>query len=177
MKGIYLFANRARHQEHEIIYNDSEDKYNCDITGNALDVQLDEYDFIIATPPCNWWSRANYRRNTSPYALATKELLPKTIEKLANQNKPFIIENVKNKTRMEEEGIFTLIKKHKLYCQHVGRHIYISNIWCELDCPQIQDFKEHGILINGDKYRQGGTNVHRVIEKWLAYIKEYSLQI
>lgn len=172
MKGIYLFANRARHPNHDIVYNDVEEKYKCDITANAFDVQLDEYDFIIATPPCNWWSKANYRRNSSPYALATKQLLPESIEKLAKQNKPFIIENVKNKSRMETEGIFDLIKKYKLYCQHVGRHIYISNIWCELECPQVQDFKRRGILINKDGYRQGGTNVHRVIEKWINYIKE-----
>lgn len=56
MKGIYLFTNRARHPNHDIVYNDVEEKYKCDITANAFDVQLDEYDFIIATPPCNWWS-------------------------------------------------------------------------------------------------------------------------
>lgn len=172
MKGIYLFANRARHPNHDIVYNDVEEKYKCDITANAFDVQLDEYDFIIATPPCNWWSKANYRRDSSPYALATKQLLPESIERLAKQNKPFIIENVRNKPRMETEGIFDLIKKYKLYCQNVGRHIYISNIWCKLECPQVQDFKERGILINKDGYRQGGTNVHRVIEKWINYIKE-----
>lgn len=90
MKGIYLFANRARHENHDIIYNGVEKKYNCDITADALTLQLSEYDFIIATPPCNWWSRANHKRNTSPYALATKNLLPKTIEHLATQGKPFL---------------------------------------------------------------------------------------
>ena len=172
MKGIYLFANRARHPNHDIVYNDLEEKYKCDITANAFDVQLDEYDFIIATPPCNWWSKANHKRNTSPYALATKNLLPKTIERLATQEIPFLIENVRNRPLMQKEGVIDLIKKHKLFCQDVGRHLYISNIWCELDCPQIKDFKRHGILVNGDKYRQGGTNVHRVVEKWINYIKE-----
>lgn len=172
MKGIYLFANRARHENHDIIYNDVEKKYNCDITADALTLQLSEYDFIIATPPCNWWSKANHRRNTSPYALATKNLLPKTIERLATQEKPFLIENVRNRPLMQKEGVIDLIKKHKLFCQNVGRHLYISNIWCELDCPQIKDFRGHGILVNGDKYRQGGTNVHRVVEKWICFIKK-----
>lgn len=172
MKGIYLFANRARHLNHDIVYNDVEEKYKCDITANAFDVQLDEYDFIIATPPCNWWSKANYRRNSSPYALATKQLLPETIKRLAKQNKPFIIENVRNKPLMTKEGIIDLIKKNNLFSQIVGRHLYISNVWCDLECPQIQDYKMHGIRINNDGYSQGGTNVHRVIEKWINYIKE-----
>lgn len=42
MKGIYLFANRARHENHDIIYNDVEKKYNCDITADALTLQLSE---------------------------------------------------------------------------------------------------------------------------------------
>ena len=172
MKGIYLFANRARHPNHDIVYNDVEEKYKCDITANAFDVQLDEYDFIIATPPCNWWSKANYRRDSSPYALATKQLLPETIKRLAKQSKPFIIENVRNRPLMLKEGVIDLIIKNKLFSQIVGRHLYISNVWCELECPQVQDFKSNGILINKDGYRQGGTNVHRVIEKWINYIKE-----
>lgn len=171
MKGIYLFANRARHLNHDIVYNDIEERYKCDITANALSIPLDEYDFIIATPPCNWWSKANYRRNESDYALATKHLLPETIKTLAKQSKPFIIENVRNKPLMTEEGIFDLIEKNNLFSQFVGRHLYISNVWCNLECPQIQDSKANGIWINGDGYRQGGTNVHRVIEKWIDYIE------
>lgn len=177
MKGIYLFANRARHPNHDIVYNDIEERYKCDITGNALSIPLDEYDFIIATPPCNWWSKANHRRNASDYALATKHLLPETIKTLAKQSKPFIIENVRNKPLMSKEGIFDLIEKNYLFSQFVGRHLYISNVWCDLECPQIQDSKAHGIWINKDGYRQGGTNVHRVIEKWIDYIENGGKQM
>lgn len=177
MKGIYLFANRARHLNHDIVYNDIEERYKCDITANALSIPLDKYDFIIATPPCNWWSKANYRRNESDYALATKRLLPETIKTLAKQSKPFIIENVRNKPLMAKEGIFDLIEKNYLFSQFVGRHLYISNVWCNLECPQIQDSKANGIWINKDGYRQGGTNVHRVIEKWLDYIENGGNQV
>ena len=171
MKGIYLFANRARHPNHDIVYNDIEERYKCDITANALSIPLDEYDFIIATPPCNWWSKANYRRNSSDYALATKQLLPETIKTLSKQSKPFIIENVRNKPLMTKEGVIDLIEKNNLFSQIVGRHLYISNVWCDLECPQTKDYKMHGIRINNDGYSQGGANVHRVIEIWINYIE------
>ena len=93
MKGIYLASYKAHHPNHDIVYQDINGER--DIAGDMMEVDLTPYDFIIATPPCNWWSRANYRRNTSPYALNTKHLLIDIIHKLASQEKPFIVENVK----------------------------------------------------------------------------------
>lgn len=172
MAGIYLFSCKARHNNYDIIYNDIDAKYKCDITADALTIPLQKYNFIIASPPCNWWSKANPYYKTSPYALETKELLPKTIKKLAQLKVPFLIENVKNKKRMAENGIFNLIAEKELYFQFVGRHIYISNIICNLECPQQQDFIYGGKRINKDGYNQGGTNVYNVVEKWLKYIHE-----
>ena len=91
-----------------------------------MKVSLKPYDLIIASPPCNWWSKANPYYKTSQYALNTKHLLPDIINKLGKQDKPFIIENVKNKKRMLENGIFDLIIKYDLCYQFVGRHIYIK---------------------------------------------------
>ena len=51
MKGIYLFANRARHENHDIIYNDVEKKYNCDITADALSLQIGKCLSFLLTPP------------------------------------------------------------------------------------------------------------------------------
>jgi site-specific DNA-cytosine methylase len=171
MKGIYLASCKARHEKYDLIYNDIDPKYKPDIVGDMLQVDLTPYDFIIASPPCNWWSKANPYYKTSKYALETKHLLPDTIIKLSESGKPFIIENVKNIKRMAENGIFDLINKYGLFYQFVGRHIYIYNgFLIDLNCEQIQDFVYGGKRVNKDGYNQGGTNVYNVIEIWLKQI-------
>lgn len=170
MKGIYLAACKARHLDYDITYQDIDKRYNCDLNGDMLEIDLSSYDYIIATPPCNWWSKANPYYKTSKYALQTKHLLPDIIEKLAILNKPFIVENVKNIKRMSENGIFELCDKYGLFTYFVGRHIYITNVMCNLLCKQHQDFKYGGIRVNNDGYNQGGSNVYNVIEIWLKYI-------
>lgn len=170
MKGIYLAACKARHNDYDIVYNDIDDKYKPDIVGCMLSVNLEEYDFIIASPPCNWWSKANPYYKTSRYALETKHLLPDIITLIGEREKPFIIENVKNIKRMQENGIFELCNKYGIFVYFIGRHTYFTNVFCNLDCPQIQDFKYGGVRVNNDGYNQGGTNVHNVIEIWLKVI-------
>ena len=90
MKGIYLAAFRADHPNYNIVYQDINGKR--DIPGDMMDIDLSSYDFIIATPPCNYWSKANYRRDISHYSLITKHLLPSILKKLCYQDKPFIFE-------------------------------------------------------------------------------------
>ena len=96
MKGIYLASFKAYHPNYDLAYQDINGKR--DIGGDMMDIDLTPYDFIIATPPCNWYSKANYRRNVSEYALKTKHLLPDIIAKLYQLGKPFIVENVQNKS-------------------------------------------------------------------------------
>ena len=173
MKGIYLGSNRARHFNYNIIYQDIEkDKYDCDIGGDMLLCDLSEYDFIIATPPCNFWSKANPYWRKSYYSQLTRHLLPDMIIKLGFLDKPFIIENVINKKRFEEFGIFNIIRYFNLNIYYVGRHMYITNIEAPLilGVPQQQDFKYGGVRINKDGYNQGGQNVFNVIEKWLEIL-------
>ena len=171
MKGIYLASCKARHKKYNLIYNDIDPKYKPDIVGDMLQVDLTPYDYIIASPPCNWWSKTNPYYKTSKYALETKHLLPDTIIKLSESGKPFIIENVKNIKRMAENGIFDLINRYGLFYQFVGRHIYIYNgLLIDLNCEQIQDFIYGGKRVNKDGYNQGGTNVYNVIEIWLKQI-------
>ena len=175
MKGIYLASCKARHKKYNLIYNDIDPKYKPDIVGDMLQVDLTSYDYIIASPPCNWWSKANPYYKTSKYALETKHLLPDTIIKLSESGKPFIIENVKNIKRMAENGIFDLINRYGLFYQFVGRHIYIYNgLLIDLNCEQIQDFIYGGKRVNKDGYNQGGTNVYNVIEIWLKQINSIS---
>ena len=168
MKGIYLCCGRARHFSHDIVYQDVDPRYG-DLVCDVLDVDLSIYDFFIATPPCNWWSRANPYYKTSTYSLLTKHLLPDVISKLASFGKPFIVENVINKKRMTAEGIFKLSDSLGLYHQFVGRHTYWTNALINLDCLQHQDFRYGGRRINKDGHNQGGSNVHAVIEKWLNF--------
>lgn len=111
MKGVYLGACRAYHPNYDLDYNDIVPCYHNNIICDMLAVDLDNYDFIIATPPCNYYSRANWRRNTSEYSLKTKHLLPDIIEKCSISGKPFIIENVRNYNLFRKEGIIDLCEK------------------------------------------------------------------
>ena len=172
MKGLYLGCCKARHPNYNIIYQDIEkDKYKADLGGDMLDIELSGYDYIIATPPCNWWSKANPYYKKSEYALKTKHLLPDMIEKLGKQNKPFIIENVINKKRMTENNVFEIAKKYNLYIIFHGRHTYFTNFYVNFEnIPQQQDFKYGGKRINNDGYNQGGLNVFLVLEKWIKEV-------
>lgn len=174
MKGIYLGCCKARHPNYDIIYQDIEkDKYKADLGGDMLTIDISGYDYIIATPPCNWWSKANPYYKKSEYSLKTKHLLPDIIEKLGKQNKPFIIENVINKKRMKENGIFELANKYNLHIIFYGRHTYFTNFYVNFeDVPQQQDFKYGGRRVNNDGYNQGGLNVFLVIEKWLKEVEQ-----
>lgn len=168
MRGVYLAAGLANHPGYDILYNDI--SYIRDIPGNMMDVDLDKFDFIIATPPCNYWSRANYRRDVSKYALETKSLLPGILKKLINCGKPFIVENVRN------ERLFSKYKLYDFPCfiYIIGRHTYWTNVMFCTDIEQRQDFRSRGYVITypdmKDKYHQGGFNVHNVIEMWLKTV-------
>ena len=172
MKGIYLASYIANHPLHDMVYQDINGKR--DIGGDMMEIDLTPYDYIIATPPCNWWSRGNYRRNTSEYALKTKHLLPDIINKLKNIKKPFIIENVRNDTFFKQYGLYD----NDLYVYKVGRHTY----WCNIQL-NVNDIKQVAKtqIINGKKIwlssqnlprskRQGTEEVHEVIERFLQTI-------
>lgn len=171
MKGIYLAAFRANHPKHNLVYQDINGKR--DIGGDMLDIDLTPYDYIIATPPCNYWSRANYRRDVSKYALNTKHLLPSILKKLCYQDKPFIVENVRN------DRLFNLYGLYNLPCHiyKIGRHTYWSNILFVTDIEQHFDFMYGGRPVKSFNYmsraeRQGGSNVHNVIEMFLETIDD-----
>lgn len=169
MKGIYLGCGKAAHYNYDLIYQDIDGKR--DIGGDMLNIDLAAYDYVIATPPCNYWSRCNYRRDKSQYALNTKHLLIDIIEKLINCGKPFIIENVRNDNLFKEYG---LLQKNCLTVI-IGRHRYWTNVlFFNKDIEQRQDFRYGGKVIKyddmSDKYHQGGYNVHNVVEKFLETI-------
>ena len=159
MKGIYLASYKAFHPKWNIVYQDINGLR--DLPGDMLDIDLTSYDFIIATPPCNYWARPNYRRNESEYSLKTKHLLPGIIDKLIELDKPFIVENVRNKPLFQQYGLY----KKDCYIYHLGRHTYWTNV---LFNPSNIKQKKDNIHFIGSSQRQGGENVHNVIEYWLG---------
>lgn len=161
MKIIYLAAYKAEHPNWNIIYQDINGKR--DIGGDMMDVDLDPYDIIIATPPCNYWSIANYRRETSNYSQITKYLLPGAILRLKTLGKPFIIENVRNYELMSKYGLMNC----GLFIYEHGRHTYWTNVPFN---PTMIYQKADNIKYIASKDRQGGDNVHRVIEYWLEVV-------
>jgi hypothetical protein len=186
VKGIYLASYKALHANYNIVYQDINGKR--DIDGDMLNTNLDQYDYIIATPPCNYYSRANYRRETSEYAQKTKHLLPNILDKLIELDKPFIVENVRNPNLFNKVNLFN--KKCFVYIH--GRHTYWTNIAFNPSnikqeneyklavCKKKDDgtwFKTGQIYIGNmnninSKDRQGGENVHNVIEYWLEVLHE-----
>lgn len=172
MKGIYLASYKAFHPNYDIIYQDINGERDLD--GDMMDINLEEYDFVIATPPCNWWSRANWRRDTSEYSLKTKHLLIDILDKLVHFNKPFIVENVRNDKQFKKHRLFD----YDIYVFKIGRHTYWTNInfkYNDIIQKPLTDIKngKKRFLSSQNlarKDRQGGQEVHEVIERFLETI-------
>ncbi len=149
-----------------------------------LDVDLTPYDVIIATPPCNYYSKLNRFRETAKYSQETKHLLPDIIRKLNDQEKPYIVENVRghiiNKLIAEQTD-------YKGYIYQHGRHTYWTNVpfnpkmieqttefKASISRKSVskEDFKKLCSAIKTKKNVQGGNNVYNVIEYWLQVVKE-----
>lgn len=171
---IYLGAYQAYSEKWEIDYQDINGLR--ELNGDMLNYPLDDYKVIICTPPCNFWSKANYRRYDSEYALNTRDLLPKMIERLGSFNKPFIIENVRNDKLFREYGIYEIARKYRLHIFFIGRHTYFTNVffpYYDLIDLQTKDFKQvkgYG-CVSLTHNRQGGKNVEIVIDRFLSVCK------
>lgn len=162
MKVIYLGAFKAKHPKWDIVYQDMYEER--DLPGDMLEINLDGYDVIIATPPCNWWSRANYRRNTSQYALETKHLLPGILKRLIENGKPFLVENVRNRSLFSKHG---LINIPGVTVYEYGRHTYWTNRPFPINLASQEEDDPHNMW-SSNPNRQGGINVHHVVEIFLA---------
>lgn len=159
MKGIYLASKEHRIPGYDIDYNDIKNYKGINKPGDMLSIDLTNYDYIIATPPCNYYSRANYRRETSKIAQQTKHLLPEIIKKCEQIKKPFIIENVCNKT---------LLPKSKSYEFNFGNHHFYTNVFMlEID----KTFAEKQDKQNkGYGHRDNNKNVDIIIKTFLEII-------
>ena len=140
---IYLASGKAKLNVpgFKVFYNDlmeSDVDFKCDM----LSVDLEDFDVLIATPPCNYYSRANsYKsKETSSYSQATKHLLPDILSKFIATEKPFIVENVRSFPLFKKTGLFDL----GLFVYFHGRHTYWTNIpFNPSGIPQEYDFAQY----------------------------------
>ncbi len=167
-KGIYLCAFRARFPQLDMDYNDIDPKTGCGIIGDAMRCDLRKYDYILASPPCNYWSKANITYLTSEYSQKTKHLLPAMLALLGHTGKPFILENVRNSPRFKRHNVWNIAGKYGLFSYEVNRHTYFTNMMFNPWLPKMTDFKENGIRLRSVKDGQGGGQVEAVFLQWLA---------
>lgn len=164
---IYLAAGRAKLKYPFVVYNDY--KVKRDLICDMMSVNLNDYDILIATPPCNYYSRANSMRETSKYALETKHLLPDIIDKFIKTGKPFIVENVRNEPLFKRLGLY---EKNCLIYKY-GRHTYWTNVLINMQgIPQEHDFKQipgYG-CVRLKSYVQGGKNVNDVLDYFIEVV-------
>lgn len=166
-KVIYLAAGRAQLNHENVVYNDYIEKR--DLQCDMMSVNLEDYDILIATPPCNFYSHARGNNPPSEYALKTKHLLPDIIDKFIKTGKPFIVENVRNAPLFKNLGLYD---KNCFIYKH-GRHTYWTNVMINFQgIPQEYDFKDipgYG-CVRLKSYVQGGKNVNDVIDYFLDVV-------
>lgn len=164
MKVIYLASGKAKLNYEDVVYNDI--KENRDLICDMLSVPLEDYDVVIASPPCNFYSRARGNFPPSKYAERTRHLLPDILKKCLSLDKPFIIENVRNKPLFKKLGYFNL----PCFVYFLGRHTYWTNIMINFsNIPQDFDFSYGGVKLKS--YIQGGKNVNDVFDYFLDVVK------
>lgn len=159
MKGIYLCARKHRLEGYNIVYNDIIPFSGIDIVDDMCNVDVSKYDYIIATPPCNYYSRANYRRDTSRVAQSTKHLLPYCLDLCLTQGKPFIIENVCNSR---------LLPKSDFYEFDFGNHHFYTNVFM-LVPDKSWSVSQNKQNVSRNK-RDGNYNVDFIIRLFLESI-------
>ena len=171
-KVIYLASGRAMLKYQNVVYNDFKEKR--DLICDMFDVDLSDYDILIATPPCNFYSRARGNNKPSNYALKTKDLLPKIIDKFIVTNKPFIVENVRNAPLFKSLGLYN----KNCYIYTHGRHTYWTNILINIKGIK-QEFEFKNIpgygCVRLKNYVQGGDNVNKVLDYFITYVIDNKL--
>ena len=166
MKGLYLCSREHRIPGYEIIYNDIVNYPGIDLCMDIRDIRLKDLvnnniDYIIATPPCNFYSRANYRRESSIVAQETKDLLPYCLALCIKSGLPFIIENVMNST---------LLPKSNLYEFDFGQYHFYTNVF------MLVPDKSYAVSQNKQNVtrskRDGNKNVDLIIKLFLELVHE-----
>ena len=174
MLGLYLCARKHRLAGYNIVYNDIDKSFNCDITCDCRELLNNDnlgkrFDYFIATPPCNYYSRANYRRNQSTVALMTKDLLPLCLKRLSFIGKPFLVENVLNDNLiLKDTCISKIISDNSIYYFKFGGHIFFTNIFI-FNFHKSWSHKQNKKNVCRNK-RDGNYNVDLVIKEFLSIV-------
>lgn len=172
---IYLASGRAKLNVpgFSFTYNDLFEP-GVDLQCDMMSVDLSKFDVLLASPPCNYYSRANSykQKESSVYSQSTKHLLPDILDKFISTGKPFIIENVRSYPLFNKAGLFN----KNCFVYFHGRHTYWSNIpFNPQFIPQTFDFylNKNGFGCRKKSYVQGGKNVNDVFEYWLKVVDNY----
>ena len=157
--------HRPFHYFAHVITNDIDKKCYSNLTGDIRVVLktlwVRRFDAYIFTPPCNYYSRANWRRETSQVAQETKDLLPLCLDFAVNSGHYFLVENVLNKTMFKD-----------LYPQYqftFGGHTFWSNVLSKKDVEGLYAPKQNKQFVSRNK-RDGNYAVDLVINMFLEEI-------
>jgi len=123
----------------------SQPKYCGDdfIQGDALTVDLSDFDFVWASPPCQAHTAARHSHGREYL-----DLIPQTREKLISSGKPYIIENVPGAPLLRPVllcgSMFDLrVYRHRLFESNVELkvpfHPYHKASVCKMGRPPKQD--------------------------------------
>ena len=170
---FYGCARRHRpfHYNVNVITNDIDKKCYSNLTGDIRDILkrdfwIKRFDAYIFTPPCNYYSRANWRRETSPVAQETKDLLPLCLDFAVNSGHWFLVENVLNKTMFKD-----------LYPQYqftFGGHTFWSNVLSKKDVLGLTAPKQNKQYVSRNM-RDGNYAVDLVINMFLQEISDMEI--
>lgn len=163
------YRHRPIHKNINVYTFDIDPKTYCSQTGDIREILknheswLTGFDGLIFTPPCNYYSRANWRRESSDIAQKTKDLLPLCLDFCVAHGLPFLVENVQNSTLLKD-----LYPKLQFV---IGGHTFWSNIlqagdFVGLICP-----KQNKQYVNREK-RNGNWVVDFVIHTFLERVSE-----
>lgn len=100
--------------------------------------------------------------SVSKYIQWSRHLLPDILSKLVKQDKPFIVENVRSGRLFKLYGLYSL----PCFVYEIGQHTYWTNVLLPYDI--VQEFQNKQYISR--KLRQGGINVHNVIDIFLNII-------
>lgn len=160
LKVLYLAAGYGVVDFPGVVYQDKFVKR--DIGGDMLEIDFNGFDVILASPPCNFYSKAVSFQRLSNYSLETKHLLPGILEKLEKSDKKYIVENVINKKRMKD----IILHSSSHYFEY-GRHSYFTNV--PFNCSNFQ-FSKCNINNISSFSRQGAGGVNDIFKYFLQVV-------
>jgi hypothetical protein len=152
--GTASFSNAARERGHETFTTDIDPQFECDWTGDIMDLQYPPWqpDVIWASPPCETFSVASigthWQGVYEPKTVAAKEgiaRVERTLEIIEGEQPKFwIIENPRGVLRkmpfMQVGRRYTVT-----YCQYGDTRMKPTDLW-----SNFEDFDLKPVCKNGD---------------------------